>query len=145
MPARQRTEPKGLLQPRCVVVAGKHIQEVLAHDLGINIHEQAVLALGYEIPAVIVGLVAHAVVHKDLVQSLERQEAGVGVGGGAVGIGPILRDEGVEDAGLDHLALDLVAILNEGHGKGAGLLQGVSGELLKDLVVLGLLPLNSML
>ena len=100
------------------------------------------LAFGNEVPAVVIGLVAGAVVHKDLVQSLERQEAGVGVGRGAVGVRPILRDEGVEDAGLDHLALDLVAILNEGHGKRAGALQGVSGQLIEDLVVLGLLPLE---
>ena len=133
---------KGLLQPRCVVVAGQHVQEVLADDLGVDVHEQAMLALGDEVPAVIVGLVAHAVVHKDLVERLQRQEAGVGVGGGAVGIGPVLRDEGVEDAGLNHLALDLVAVLNEGHGERAGALQGVSGQLIEDLVVLGLLPLE---
>ena len=43
---------------------------------------------------------------------------------------------------LNHLALDLVAVLNQGHGKGAGVLQGVGGELIEDLVVLGLLPLE---
>ena len=133
---------KGLLHPCRVVVAGQHVQEVLADDLGVDVHEQAMLALGDEVPAVIVGLVAHAVVHKDLVERLQRQEAGVGVGGGAVGVRPVLRDEGVEDAGLNHLALDLVAVLNQGHGERAGVLQGVGGQLIEDLVVLGLLPLE---
>ena len=100
------------------------------------------LAFGNEVPAVVIGLVAGAVVHKDLVEGLQRQEAGVSVGRGAVGVCPILRDEGIEDAGLDHLAFDLVAVLDEGHGERAGILQGVSGQLIEDLVVLGLLPLE---
>ena len=133
---------KGLLQPRCVVVAGQHVQEVLADDLGVDVHEQAMLALGNEVPAVVIGLIAHAVVHKDLVERLQRQEAGVGISGGAVGVRPILRDEGVKNAGLDHLALDLVAVLDKGHGERAGALQGVSSQLIEDLVVLGLLPLE---
>ena len=54
----------------------------------------------------------------------------------------VLGDEGVQNAGLDHLGLDLVAVLDQGHGKGAGVLQGVGGELIEDLVVLGLLPLE---
>ena len=100
------------------------------------------LAFGNEVPAVVIGLVAGAVVHKDLVEGLQRQEAGVSVGRGAVGVRPVLRDEGIEDAGLDHLAFDLVAVLDEGHGERAGVLQGVSGQLIEDLVVLGLLPLE---
>ena len=100
------------------------------------------LALGYEIPNIIIGFFTDAVIHKDLIEGLQGQIAFIGIGGGVVGVSPILGDEGIQNAGLDHLALDLVAILNEGHGKGAGLLQGVSGELLKDLVVLGLLPLK---
>ena len=66
------------------------------------------LALGHEVPAVVVGL----------------------------------GNEGVQNAGLDHLGLNLVAVLNEGHGKGAGILQRVRGELIEDLVVLGLLPIK---
>ena len=99
------------------------------------------LALGHEVPAVVVGLGAGVVVHEDLVQGLEGQIALIGVGGDAVGVGPVLRDEGVEDAGLDHLALDLVAVLDERHGEGAGVLQGVGGQLIEDLVVLRLLPI----
>jgi len=133
---------EGLLQPGGIFVTGQHIQEVLAHDLGVDVHEQAVLALGHKVPAVVIGLGAGVVIHKDLVQRLQRQIAGVVGGGGAVGVGPVLGDEGVQHAGLDHLALDLVAVLDQGHGKGAGLLQGVGGELIEDLVVFGLLPLK---
>ena len=83
------------------------------------------LALGYEIPNIIIGFFTDAVIHKDLIEGLQGQIAFIGIGGGVVGVSPILGDEGIQNAGLDHLALDLVAILNEGHGKGAGLLQGV--------------------
>ena len=82
------------------------------------------------------------ILHEDLVQSLKGQIALVLLGGGAVGLRPVLGDEGVQNAGLDHLGLDLVAVLDQGHGKGAGVLQGVGGELIEDLVVLGLLPLE---
>ena len=133
---------EGLLQPAGVGILSEHVQEVLSHDLGVDVHVQAVLALGHEVPAVVVGLGAGVVVHKDLVQGLEGQVAVIGVGGGAVGLGPLLGDEGVQNAGLDHLALDLVAVLDQRHGKGAGVLQGVGGELVEDLVVLGLLPLE---
>ena len=98
--------------------------------------------LPHEVPAVVKGLGAGVVVHKHLVQGLQGQIALVLLGGGAVGLRPVLGDEGVQDAGLDHLGLDLVAVLNEGHGKGAGVLQGIRGELVKNLVVLGLLPLK---
>ena len=125
-----------------IIVTGEHVQEVLADDLGVDIHEQTMLAFRYEVPNVIIGLFAGAVIHKYLIEGLQGQIAFIGIGGGVVGVSPILGDKGIQNAGLDHLALDLVAILNEGHGKGAGRLQGVSGELLKDLVVLGLLPLE---
>ena len=131
---------KRLLQPAGVSILREHVQEVLAHDLGVDVHVQAVLALGHEVPAVVIGLGAGVVVHKDLVQGLQGQEAGVRVGGGAVGVGPVLGDEGIQHAGLDHLALDLVAVLDQGHGIGAGGLERVGGELIEDLVVLGLLP-----
>ena len=121
---------------------GQHVQEVLTDDLGVDVHIQTVGAFTDEVPAVVVGLAAGVVEHKDLVQSLQGQEALVVSGGGAVGIGPILGDEGVQNAGSDHLGLDLVAVLDQGHGEGAGFLQGVSGQLVKDLVVLGLLPLE---
>ena len=133
---------EGILQPAGVSVLGEHVQEVLAYDLRVDVHVQAVLALGHEVPAVVVGLGAGVVVHKDLVQGLEGQVAAVGVGGSAVGLGPLLGNEGVQNTGLDHLALNLVAVLNQGHGESAGILQGVGGELVKDLVVLGLLPLK---
>ncbi|HIT35202.1 MAG TPA: hypothetical protein IAC30_00800 [Candidatus Faecousia intestinavium] len=100
------------------------------------------LTLGHEVPAVVIGLGAGVVVHEDLVQGLQGQVAGVFFGGGAVGFGPVLGDESVQNTGLDHLGLDLVAVLNQGHGEGAGVLQGVGGELIEDLVVLGLLPLK---
>ena len=100
------------------------------------------LALGNEVPAVVIGLVAGAVVLKHLVQGLQGQEALVLVGSGAVGIGPVLGDEGIQDAGLNHLGLNLVAVLNQSHGKGAGALEGVGGQLVENLVVLGLLPLE---
>ena len=35
-----------------------------------------------------------------------------------------------------------VAVLDEGHGKGAGVLQRIGGQLIEDFVVLGLLPLK---
>ena len=133
---------KGLLHPGGVVVPGQHVQEVLAHDLRVDVHEQAVLALGHKVPAVVIGLAAGVVVHKHLVQGLKGQEAVVIGGGGVVGLGPLLGDEGVQHAGLHHLRLDLVAVLDQGHGKGAGILQGVGGQLVEDLVVLGLLPLK---
>ena len=100
------------------------------------------LALGDEVPAVVISLAAGVVVHEDLVQGLQSQETLVLFGSGAVGFGPVLGDEGVQNTGLNHLALDLVAVLNQGHGEGAGILQGVSGQLIEDLVVLGLLPLE---
>ena len=131
---------EGLLHPCCVVVTGQHVQEVLADDLRVDVHVKAMLALCDEVPAVVIGLVASAVVHEDLVEGLKGKEARVGVCGRAVGVCPVLRDEGVENTGLDHLALDLVAVLDEGHGERAGVLQRVSGQLIEDLVVLGLLP-----
>ena len=100
------------------------------------------LALSHEVPAVVVGLGAGVIVHEDLVQSLQGQEAFILLSGGIVGLGPFLGNEGVQNAGLDHLGLDLVTVLNEGHGKGAGILQRVRGELIEDLVVLGLLPIK---
>ena len=100
------------------------------------------LAFRYEVPNVIIGLFAGAVIHKYLIEGLQGQIAFIGIGGGVVGVSPILGDKGIQNAGLDHLALDLVAVLNEGHGEGAGGLQGVSSQLLEDLVVLGLLPLE---
>ena len=100
------------------------------------------LALGHEVPAVVIGLGAGVIVHKHFVQGLEGQIAVIAVGGHAVGLGPLLGHEGVQNAGLHHLGLDLVAVLNEGHGEGAGVLQRVGGELVEDFVVLGLLPLK---
>ena len=132
----------GFFQPAGVGVLGEHIQEVLADDLGVDVHVQTMLALGDEVPAVVISLAAGVVVHEDLVQGLQSQESLVLFGSGAVGFGPVLGDEGVQNTGLNHLALDLVAVLNQGHGEGAGALQGVSGELIEDLVVLGLLPLE---
>ena len=114
---------EGLLQHGGVVIPGEHIQEVLTHDFRVDVHKQAVLALGHEIPAVVIGLGTGVVVHEDLVQSLKGQIALVRLGGGAVGLRPVLGDEGVQNAGLDHLGLDLVAVLDQGHGKGAGVLQ----------------------
>ena len=131
---------KGLLEPCRVCIVRQHVEEVLADDLGVDVHEQTVLALSDEVPAVVVGLGAGVVEHEDLVQGLQRQIAGPLLGGGAVGLGPVLRDKGVEDAGLHHLALYLVAVLDERHGEGAGVLQGVGSQLVEDLVVLRLLP-----
>ena len=88
------------------------------------------------------GLAAGVVVHKHLIQGLEGQIALILPGSGPVSLRPLLGNEGIQDAGLDHLGLDLIAVLDQGHGKGAGVLQGVGGELVEDLVVLGLLPLK---
>ena len=101
------------------------------------------LALSDKIPDVIIGLFAGAVVHEYLVQGLQGQVAFISISGGAVGIRPVLGDKGVQDTGLDHLAFDLVAVLNQGHGERAGVLQGVGGQLIEDLVVLGLLPFEA--
>ena len=121
---------------------GQHVQEVLTNDFGVDVHVQAVLAFSNEVPAVVVGLIAGVIEHKDLIQGLQGQEALVCISSGAVCVSPVLGDEGVQNAGVDHLGLDLVAVLNQGHGEGAGALQGVSGQLIEDLVVLGLLPLE---
>ena len=131
---------EGVLKHGGVGLFGEHVQEVLADQLGVDVHEQAVGVLSDEVPDVVEGLVAGVVVHKDLVQSLQREIALVLLGSGAVGGGPVEGDEGVEDAGLNHLGLNLVAVLDEGHGKGAGVLQRVAGELAEDVVVLRLLP-----
>ena len=47
---------EGLLQHGGVVIPGEHIQEVPTHDFRVDVHKQAVLALGHEIPAVVIGL-----------------------------------------------------------------------------------------
>ena len=133
---------EGVLQIGGVLFLGKHVEEVLADDLRVDAHELTVSALSYELPAVGVGLAAGAVEHKDLVQSLQRQIALIGSGVHLLGLGPFLRDKGVQDAGLDHLVLNLVAVLDQGHGVGANGLLGFGGELIEDLVVLGLLPVE---
>ena len=97
-------------------------------------------AFSNEIPDIVIGLFAGAVVFEDLVQGLQRQIAFIFAFGVAVGFSPFLRDEGVKDAGLDHLGFDLVAVLDQDHGEGTGIFQGVSGQLIEDLVVLRLLP-----
>jgi len=133
---------KGSLQIRGIGILGEHIEEVLAHDFGIDIHIEAMLAFGYKVPAVLVGLAAGVVEHEYLVKGLEGQIALVLFGGCAVGGSPVKGYEGIQDAGAYHLALNLVAVLNEGHGIGAYVLEGVGGELIEDLVVLGLLPVE---
>ena len=96
--------------------------------------------LSHKVPAVVKGFGTGVVVHKHLVQGLQRQIAVVLLRCGAVGVRPVLGDEGVQNTGLDHLGFDLVAVLDEGHGKGAGVLQRIGGQLIEDFVVLGLLP-----
>ena len=96
--------------------------------------------LSHKVPAVVKGFGTGVVIHKHLVQGLQRQIAVVLLRCGAVGVRPVLGDEGVQNTGLDHLGFDLVAVLNEGHGKGAGVLQRIGGQLIEDFVVLGLLP-----
>ena len=85
---------KSSLEGGGIIVTGEHVQEVLAHDLGINIHEQAVLAFRYKIPNIIIGFFTDAVIHKDLIEGLQGQIAFIGIGGGVVGVSPILGDEG---------------------------------------------------
>ena len=43
---------------------------------------------------------------------------------------------------LCHLGFDLITILDQGHCEGSFRLQGISGQLFKDLVVLRLLPVK---
>ena len=101
------------------------------------------LILGDKVPAIVVDLVfVNAVVHKDLVQRLQRQVGRIRVGSETVGFRPFLGNKGVEYSRPHHLALDLIAILNQRHGKGAAALQRVGRKLIKNLVVLGLLPLK---
>ena len=132
----------GILQHAGVLILGQHVQEVLSDELGIDVHVQRVLILINEIPAVLKLSGAGRVIHEDLVQGLQWQVAAVCIRGGAVCLCPLLRDEGLQDIGIDHLTLDLVTILDEGHREGAAVLQGIGGELLEDLVVLRLLPLE---
>ena len=100
------------------------------------------LTLGHKVPAVVIALGAGVVVHEDLVQGLQRQIALILLGGGPIGLSPFLGNEGIQDSGLDHLGLDLVAVLDQRHGKGTGILQGIRSELIENLVVFGLLPLE---
>ena len=99
-------------------------------------------AFSNKVPAVVVGLITGVVEHEDLVQGLKRQETLVFISSDAICICPVLGDESIQNASSDHLALNLVAVLDQGHGKGASFLQGVSGQLIEDFVILGLLPLK---
>ena len=129
-----------ILQIAGVFILREHIKEVLADDLGVDVHEQTVFTFRNEVPAVGEGLGAGAVVLEDLVQGLQRQIALPRIRGGAVCLCPLERYIRIEDAGLDHLALDLVAVLDQGDREGALILHGVGGQLIEDLVVLRLLP-----
>ena len=54
-----------------IFVLCQHVQEVLADDLGVDIHEQTVFTFSYEIPAVVISLIrVNAVVFENLIQSL---------------------------------------------------------------------------
>ncbi len=97
-------------------------------------------AFSNEIPDVVIGLGTGVVEFEDLVQGLQRQITFVFAFSVTVGFSPFLRDEGVEDAGLDHLGFDLVAVLDQDHGEGTGIFQRISGQLVENLVVLRLLP-----
>ena len=104
------------LQVVGVGLFGQHVQEVLADQLGVDAHEQRRNAFGDEIPAVGEGLVAHGVIHEHLVERLQRQRLVVALDDHAFALGPLLRDEVEQVAGVEHLRLNLVAVLNERHG-----------------------------
>ena len=99
-------------------------------------------SLRHEIPAVVINLVACAVVHEHLVQKLQLKESVIIRCGHSVRLCPLLRNEGIKNTGIRHLGLNLVSVLDQGHGKCTARLQGICLQLLKDLVVLGLLPVE---
>ena len=88
-----------------------------------------------EVPAVGVGLAADIVEFKHLVQSLQGQGRFVVFLGHTLGVRPIQGNEVQQFAGVQHLALNLVAVLNQGDEVFLG-----AGQGFKDGVVLGLGP-----
>ena len=132
----------GFLGDGGVLFVGHHIKEVFAHQLGVDAHEQGSFAFADEIPHVLVGLGAQVVEHEDLVQGLQGQGLGVIFAGDAFCIVPVQGNEVQQDAGVQHLALDLVAVLNQGHGEGVVGTVDILGQLIEDPVFLGLLPVE---
>ena len=130
----------GFLGPGGVLFIGHHIQEVLANGLGVDAHEQGRFALGHEIPHIGVGLVAQVVEHEHLVQRLQSQGIFVAFLGHFFSFRPSLGHEVQQVAGIQHFALDLVAVLDQGHGDFMVGAVHVSVQLGKNVVVLGLLP-----
>ena len=121
---------------------GQHVEEVLADQLGVDAHVQGRHALGDEIPAVVKGGAGGVVEHEHLVQGLQSQRMAVGCFVHARGIFPFHGDEVEQVAGVQHLGLDLVAVLNQRHRIDVlgGLDIGVQGG--ENGVVLGLAPLD---
>ena len=93
--------------------------------------------LSNEIPAVHVSLVSLVVELKHLVQGLQSQRVFIVFLGDAFRVRPVQRNEVQQFTGVDHLALDLVAVLDQGHEVLAG-----SGQGLKDGVVFRLGPFD---
>ena len=133
---------KRVLEVVGVGVLGQHVQEVLADQLRVDAHEQRRNAFGDEIPAVGEGLIAHGVIHKHLVERLERQRLVVALNDHAFALGPLLRNEVEQVAGIQHLGLNLVAILDERHGIDVVGALNVGVQCGKDGVVLRLRPLD---
>ena len=81
------------------------------------------LVLVNEIPAVGIPGTSGIVEHKNLAQGLQRKEPVVCVRGRSIRLCPFLRNIGLQNTGIDHFGLDLVAILNQRHCEGSRILE----------------------
>ena len=97
-------------------------------------------AFSDKIPYVIVFLVSRAVEHKYLVQRLKCKIAFVFFNRCFVCFSPFLRNKCIENACLNHLAFNLVTVLNKSHRELSLRLLCVGIEHFEDRIVLRLLP-----
>ena len=130
----------GFLRDGRVLVVGHHIKEVLADRLGVYAHEQGCFAFTDEIPHVLVGLFTEVVELEHLVQGLQGQRILIAFLGNAFRFGPVLGHEVEQQAGVQHLLLDLVAVLDQRHAHDMVRAVDVFSQLVENLVLLGLLP-----
>ena len=98
-------------------------------------------SLCYKVPAVVIHCISCGIVHKDLIQCLKRKETFISIRCCVIGLCPLLGNIGFQNTGLYHFRFNLVAVLNQRHGKGAAALQRGRRQLIENLIILGLLPL----
>ena len=130
----------GFLRDGGILVVRHHVEEVFADRLAVDAHEQGRFTLADEIPHILVSLLTKVVEHEHLVQGLQRQGIFVVLLGYALGIRPVLGHEVQQQPGVQHLALDLVAVLDQRHAHYMVCAVDVFGQLIEDLVFLRLLP-----